>query len=118
MSVYLRTGLSIQKLEKFPNIIEFIRSIHMIANDKIGQTLAKFDNMIDNIFKVFCGINVHKGEKNILETYNPTQLQPIIGRQFLVSPCIIPCYKTIPIKNSVRAQDYIFQDSTDFQKYL
>ena len=43
----------------------------MIANDKIGQTLAKFDNMIDNIFKVFCGINVHKGSKFILAVYYP-----------------------------------------------
>ena len=41
----------------------------------------------------------------ILVTYNQTQIQPIIGRQFMVSPCIIPCYKIIPIKNSIRAQD-------------
>ena len=76
----------------------------MIANDKIGQTPAKFDNVIDNIFKFVWGINVHK-RKNLLETYDPTQLQPIRGRQFLVSPCVITCYKIIPIKNSVRAQD-------------
>ena len=52
--------LAIQKLERFPNIIEFIRSIHMIANNKIVQNPAKFDNVIDKIFKVFCGINVQK----------------------------------------------------------
>ena len=45
--------LANQKLGLFPNIIEFIWSIHMISNDKIGQTPAKFDNVIDNIFKVF-----------------------------------------------------------------
>ena len=39
--------------ERFPNRIEFIWSIHMIVNDKIGQTPAEFDNVIDNIFKVF-----------------------------------------------------------------
>ena len=32
----------------------------MIDYDEIGQTTAKFDNMIDNIFKVVCGMNVHK----------------------------------------------------------
>ena len=80
----------------------------MISNDKIGQTPAKFDNVTDNIFKVVCGMNVHKEEKNLLETCNPTQLQPIRGCSFLVSPCVIPCYKIIPIKNSVHSQDNNF----------
>ena len=56
--------LSIQKLERFPKIIEFIRSIHMIVNDKIGQSPAEFDNLIDNIFKVVCGRNVQKENKS------------------------------------------------------
>ena len=43
--------------------------------------------------------------KNVLATYNPTQLQPIIGRPFLFPPFVIPCYKITPIKNSVREQD-------------
>ena len=33
MSIYRMTELAIQKLELFPNRIEFIWSIHMIAND-------------------------------------------------------------------------------------
>ena len=77
----------------------------MIPNDKIGQTPAKFDNVTGNIFKVVCGMNVHNEEKLLLATCNPTQLQLIRGRPFLVSPCVIPCYKIIPIKNSVRSQD-------------
>ena len=50
-------------------------------------------------------MNVHKGKIFLLATYDPTQLQPIRGRPFLVSPCVIPCCKIIPVKNSVRAQD-------------
>ena len=50
-------------------------------------------------------MNVHKGFFFILAIYDPTQLQPIIGCLFLVSPCVIPCYKVSPIKNSVHAQD-------------
>ena len=75
MSVYQITEPAIQKLERFPNIIDFIRSIHIIPNDKIGQTPANFDNVIDNILKVFCGINVHKGKKyscNIQPNTTPT----------------------------------------------
>ena len=40
----------------------------MIANDKIVQTSAKFDNVIDNIFKDFFGMNVHKGKAFLLAT--------------------------------------------------
>ena len=58
--VYQMTKLAIQKLSRFPNRIEFIQTIHMISNDKIVQTPAEFDNVMDNIFKVVCGINVHK----------------------------------------------------------
>ena len=77
----------------------------MISNNKIGQTHAKFDNVIDNIFKFFCGMNFYKRDNFLLATYNPTQPQPIRGSPFLVSPCVIPCYKIIPIKNSVCVQD-------------
>ena len=52
MSVYRMIELTIQKLERFPNISEFIKSIHMIVNEKIGQTPDNFDNVIENIFKV------------------------------------------------------------------
>ena len=47
----------------------------MTANDEIGQTTAKFDNMIDNIFKVVCGRVFHKGKKsssNIRPNTTPT----------------------------------------------
>ena len=48
------------------------------------------------------------GEKHILETYGQRQLQPVKGRPFTLSSCVIPCYKIIPIKNYIRAQDDIF----------
>ena len=71
----------------------------MIANDKISKAPSKFHIVIDNNPKSVCGLKVHKVKNFVLETYNPTQLQPIIGRPFMVSPCVIPCYKIIPIKN-------------------
>ena len=105
MSVCQMEELAIHKLERFPNNIEFIQSINMIANDKIGQTSSEFDNVIDNIFKVVCSMNVYNGNEFLLVTYDPTKIQPIRGRPFMVPPCVIPCYKIIPIKNSVYAQD-------------
>ena len=51
MYFYQMTELAIYKLERYPNKIEFIWSIHMIANDKIGQTPAKFENIVNLIIK-------------------------------------------------------------------
>ena len=56
------TELVIQKLERFPNRIDFIQSFPMIANDEIGQTPVKFDNVMDKNFRVSYGMNVHKGK--------------------------------------------------------
>ena len=86
----------------------------MIANDKICQTLSEFDNYNDNIFKVVCCINVNKGNKFLHATYDTTQVQPIRGRPFMVSPFIIPCYKIILIKHSVRVQDVNFSGFNRF----
>ena len=77
----------------------------MIANDKTGQIPAEFDNEIDNIFKVVCAMNVHKGFFFFLAAYDQTKLKPIKGRPFLVSPCVIPCLKIIPIKHTVHVED-------------
>lgn len=93
-----------QKLEQHPMIIEFIFSINMGENDEMGQTLAELDNLLDNVLKVACGINLHKVNKFWLGTYNPTQLQPTRGCPFLLSPCFIPCCKIVPIKYFVCSQ--------------
>ena len=83
----------------------------MVANDEIGQTPSKFDNFIDNIFRVVCGMNLHKRNTFLLATYDPTQLQPIRGSLFLVSPCVIPCYKIVHIKNMSAHKMIMFQCS-------
>ena len=41
----------------------------MVDNDKIGQTPAKFDNVIDKFFKVVWSINFHKRNKFLLAIY-------------------------------------------------
>ena len=87
----------------------------MIANDKNGQIPAKFDNEIDNIFKVVCGMNVTKGKKIFLAAYDQTKPKPSKGRPFLVSPCVIPCLKIIPIKHSVHVED---GNDSGFNRFL
>ena len=63
----------------------------MIDNDKIGQTPAEFDNVIENIFKVFCGMNFHKEKSSCKIRAN--KIQPIRGRPSLMYTCVIPSLK-------------------------
>ena len=101
MSIYQMTELAIMKLERFPKIIDFIQIIYMTANDKSVKLLPNFIIRLPIFSRLFAvWIKIF-----IIEKYYPTQLQPIRGYPFMVFPCVIPFYKIIPIKNSVRAQD-------------
>ena len=108
MSVARMTEIAIERLEKHPERIEFIKSINLFLSDEIGQRSAEFDDVIDSICRIVRRLNVYKG--NILEiaTFDPTQLQPIKGKPFLISPNVIPSYKIVQINHSVRAQDETF----------
>lgn len=109
MSNYRMTELAISELETYhPMRIAFLKTIDVLATDEIGQSSSDFDSVCDNITRFICGINVYKANKLVIGTYDPTQLQPIHGFPFLVSPNVIPCYKIVQIKNSVQAQNQEF----------
>ena len=61
--------------------------------------------MIDCICRLIRRVNMYKGNVLEIATFDPTQLQPINGKPFLISPNVIPSYKIVPIKHSVRAQN-------------
>ena len=106
MSTYRKTEISVNKMElHHPMRIKFLKSIDVLATDEIRQSSSNFDNVCDNIIRLICGANVHKANKLVIGTHDPTQLQPVRGFPFLVSPNVISCYKIAQIKNSARAQN-------------
>ena len=70
----------------------------MISNDKIGQIPAKFDIVIENKFKVVCGINVHK-VKNISYCNMRSNTTPTYKRTSISGAPL--CYSML--------QDYSYQ---------
>ena len=66
----------------------------MIANEETGQTPAKFDNVIENIFKV---IVFSQRKKIFFATYDTTQLVPIRILPFPVPLCVIPCFISLGV---------------------
>ena len=85
----------------------------MIANDKIGQTPAKFDNVIDNVFKVVCGMNVHKGKKIYLQHTTQLRSNQVEDVHFWC-PLVLFHVTILYLLKVLSAQKKIvFQDSTD-----
>ena len=105
MSVHRMIEVALEKLERHPEQIQFIKNIHIFFDDEAGQRPAQFDDVCDGILRAICGINLYKAGKHSISTFDPTQLQPINGLPFMISPNILPCYNAVQIKNSVRAQD-------------
>ena len=86
----------------------------MVSNDKICQTPAKFDIEIDNIFKVVCGMNVHKGKKLFMQhmtQHNSNLLEDV----HLWCPLVLFHVTKSFLSNILSAYKMLtFQDSTDF----
>ena len=108
------TEVAIRKLERYPNRIEFIWSIHMIANYEIGQTPARFDNVIGDILKVVCGINIHKGKKIYLQHTIQHSSNILYYIHFWSSLELFHVTKSFLSKILSAQKMIIFQDSTDF----
>ena len=70
MSVFRLTGLAWKKLDCHPQRKEFVKNIHVIFNDEIGQNNDKIDNFIDNIFRLVSNNNVQMGGKLLIRTHD------------------------------------------------
>ena len=85
----------------------------MLANDKIGQTPAEFDNVIKNNFKCFWGMNINKGRKFFLK--NTTKQNSNLLEDALVCfPLVLLHVTKLCLSKILSAHKMIiFQDSTD-----
>ena len=85
----------------------------MISNDEIGQTPDEFDNVIDNIFKVVCGMDFHK-EKKFLQHSTQHNYNLLEDVHFLCPLVLFHVTKAFLSKILSVYKMVIFQDSTDF----
>ena len=105
LTPHRRSELAIIKLMKSPKRIEFIRSIDVIFFDEMGQVSSEFLATFDIILRKIRNSNIYMGGVLFIFSMDHTQIQPIEGHPFLTSCHIIPCYKMILLKNSVRAHN-------------
>ena len=89
--------------DKTPKILKFIKSIDIQFCDENGQVSAEFLSSIDIILRRVRNNNIFLGGLFIIGTIDHTQIKPIEGRQFLTLSHIIPCFRMVVLKPSVRA---------------
>ena len=103
LSTHQTSEQAILKIIKSPKTHNFIKSIDILFCDEIGQVSAEFLSSIGIIFRRVRNNNIFLGGLLIIGTIGYPQIQPIEGRPFLTSYHMIPCFRMVELKHSVRA---------------
>ena len=80
-------------------------ALQVILFEEAGQVDDEVLAKIDIILRKVLNSNIYMGELLIIFSMDHKQIQPILGRPFLASFHIIPCFKIVSLENSVRAYD-------------
>ena len=84
----------------------------------MGQVSAEFLATFDIIFRKIRHSNIYMGGTLLIFSMDHTQIQPIEGHPFLTSCHIIPCFKMVNLKHSVRAaNDEPFKRIQEIARY-
>ena len=82
---------------------DFLLSVNILFADELGQLSAEELSLYDIILRHVRKSTVFMGGVLIIGTLDHLQIQPINGRPFLTANCIIPCFKMVSLRHSVRA---------------
>ena len=79
----------------------FLRSLQVILFDEAGQVADEVIDKIDIMISKVINNNIYMGGVLIISSMDHSQIQPIRGRPFLTSCHIVPCFKMVPLENSI-----------------
>ena len=96
---------AINKLEQDRVKLNSVLTLDVILADELGQLSAGFISAIDIVLRNLRKSNNMFGGVLIIGTLDHTQIQPWEGRPFLTSPQIIPSFKMVNLKSSVRTNN-------------
>ena len=120
---YRRAELAVARIRRRPISEDFIKSLHVIFADELGQLSAEEITIYDYILRQVRSSNLFMGGILMIGTLDHLQIQPIKGRPFLLAHSVIPCIKMISLIHSVRAsgdefvelQSIIRKDYNEFE---
>ena len=118
LNPHRRAELAILQLMKKPKLMDFIKSVHILFFDEMGQISAEFLATFDIILRKVRNSNIYMGGTLMIFTMDHTQIQPIKGHPFLISCHVIPCFKMVNLCHSVRASgDILFKRIQEIARY-
>ena len=106
---YRRAELAVARMKRRPLSEDFVKSLHIIFADELGQLSAEDITVFDYILRQVRCSNLFMGGILLIGSLDHKQIQPIDGRPFLLAHSVIPCIKTVALKHCVRAtgNDYV-----------
>ena len=109
LTVHKMADYAVDKLNKPYNStkLDFLRTLDVLFYDEIGQLSAEMLSLLDCILRRIRSSNVFFGGVLCISTMDHLQLQPVVGRPFLLSSHILTCFKMVQLKTSVRAANDI-----------
>ena len=102
MNPYKIAQLAIAKMKMYPEKLNLLIVLDVLLFDEIGQLSAEDFAVIDIILRHVRESDVVFGGILILSTMDHTQLQPVVGRPFLLSTLVVTCFRMAKLETSVR----------------
>ena len=103
ISGHRRAELAINRIRKNRKREHLLLTLNVIFADELGQLSAEEIGLYDIILRNVRKSTVFMGGILLIGTLDHLQIQPINGRPFLTASGIIPCFKMVALRHSVRA---------------
>lgn len=102
-SVHRKAEIALIKILRDARKTHLLLAIDVMICDEIGQLSADFVAVLDIILRRLRDNSLYLGGVLVISTLDHTQIQSIDSRPFLTSSNLIPCFKMVALKLSVRA---------------
>ena len=103
-----RAELAINQIRKNRKREDFLLTLNVIFADELGQISAEEFALYEMILRNVRNSTVFMGGILIIGTLDHLQIQPIHGRPFLTANSIIPCFKMVALRHTVRATGSLY----------
>jgi predicted GIY-YIG superfamily endonuclease len=122
VGIHRRAELAIARLKRERIKEDVLLSLNILFADELGQLSAEELSLFEMILRNVRGSSSFMGGVLVIGTMDHLQIQPINGRPFLTANSIIPCFKMVALRNTVRAtgdlyvelQSLVRRDYRDF----
>ena len=102
-SLHRLAELAANGLMRKPEYLKVLQTLNVLFIDEIGQVSSELLSTLDILLRYIRNSNIFFGGLLIIASLDHRQLPPVKGRQFLMSPHCLTCFRFSVLQHSVRA---------------